>query len=96
MAFVCRTSDGKMVKLVCLDCRRSNFHGAKGFFLHCHFAHSQQFPTPDAAIEASGEEVDMNLDMEIDMEMNMQGDSGESSKNSPSLYSRASILPTAC
>ena len=57
-----RSSDGKMVKLVCLDCRRSNFNSAQGFINHCRIAHSRQFLSHDAAIEASGEEVDMEME----------------------------------
>lgn len=53
-----RPRDGKMVKLVCLDCRRSDFSSAQGFINHCRIAHSRQFLSHDAAIEASGEEVD--------------------------------------
>ena len=54
-----RSSDGKMVKLVCLDCRRSNFNSAQGFINHCRIAHSRQFLSHDTAIEASGEEIDV-------------------------------------
>lgn len=57
-----RSSDGKMVKLVCLDCRRSNFNSAQGFINHCRIAHSRQFLSHDAAIEASGEEVDSDVE----------------------------------
>ena len=57
-----RSSDGKMVKLVCLDCRRSNFNSAQGFINHCRIAHSRQFLSHDAAIEASGEEIDMDTE----------------------------------
>lgn len=57
-----RSSDGKMVKLVCLDCRRSNFNSAQGFINHCRIAHSRQFLSHDAAIQASGEEVDMDME----------------------------------
>lgn len=53
-----RKSDGHMVKLVCLDCRRSNFNSTQGFINHCRIAHARQFASHDAAIEASGEEVD--------------------------------------
>ncbi|KAL9070857.1 MAG: hypothetical protein Q9161_004648 [Pseudevernia consocians] len=69
-----RSSDGKMVKLVCLDCRRSNFNSAQGFINHCRIAHSRQFLSHDAAIEASGEEVDMD----------MEGGLGESSNSQAS------------
>ena len=65
-----RSSDGKMVKLVCLDCRRSNFNSAQGFINHCRIAHSRQFLSHDAAIEASGEEID------IDGEGNLGDSSG--------------------
>ena len=57
-----RSSDGKMVKLVCLDCRRSNFNSAQGFINHCRIAHSRQFLSHDTAIEASGEEIDMEIE----------------------------------
>lgn len=57
-----RSSDGKVVKLVCLDCRRSNFNSAQGFINHCRIAHSRQFLSHDAAIEASGEEVDVDIE----------------------------------
>lgn len=57
-----RGSDGKMVKLVCLDCRRSNFNSAQGFINHCRIAHSRQFLSHDAAIEASGEEIDVDAE----------------------------------
>ena len=57
-----RSSDGKMVKLVCLDCHRSNFNSAQGFINHCRIAHSRQFLSHDAAIEASGEEIDMDME----------------------------------
>ena len=53
-----RSSDSHMVKLVCLDCRRSDFSSTQGFINHCRIAHSRQFVSHDAAIEASGEELD--------------------------------------
>lgn len=52
-----------MVKLVCLDCRRSNFNSTQGFINHCRIAHSRQFASHDAAIEASGEEIDTQVDL---------------------------------
>ena len=57
-----RGSDGKMVKLVCLDCRRSNFNSAQGFINHCRIAHSRQFQNHETAIEASGEEIDVGAE----------------------------------
>ena len=52
-----------MVKLVCLDCRRSNFNSTQGFINHCRIAHSRQFASHDAAIEASGEEIDNEVEV---------------------------------
>ena len=52
-----------MVKLVCLDCRRSNFNSTQGFINHCRIAHSRQFASHDAAIEASGEEIDTEVEV---------------------------------
>ncbi|KAL9123943.1 MAG: hypothetical protein Q9217_006680 [Psora testacea] len=53
-----RPSDGHMVKLVCLDCRRSNFNSVQGFINHCRIQHARQFASHSTAIEASGEELD--------------------------------------
>ena len=44
-----RSTDGKMVKLVCLDCRRENFNSAQGFINHCRIAHGRGFASHDAA-----------------------------------------------
>ena len=61
-----RASDGKMVKLVCNNCRRSDFNSVQGFINHCRIAHQQQFLSHDAAIEASGEEIDAEAEAEQD------------------------------
>ncbi|KAL8793361.1 MAG: hypothetical protein Q9195_004039 [Heterodermia aff. obscurata] len=53
-----RSTDGKMVKLVCLDCRREDFNSAQGFINHCRIAHSRGFASHDAAAIACGEETD--------------------------------------
>ena len=53
-----RSSDGHMVKLVCLDCRRSDFNSVQGFINHCRIQHARGFVSHTAAIEASGEEID--------------------------------------
>ncbi|KAL8937506.1 MAG: hypothetical protein Q9216_004386 [Gyalolechia sp. 2 TL-2023] len=53
-----RSTDGQMVKLVCLDCRRSDFNSAQGFINHCRIAHSRNFQSHDAAAVACGEEVE--------------------------------------
>ena len=78
-----RGSDGKMVKLVCLDCRRSNFNSAQGFINHCRIAHSRQFQNHDSAIEASGEEVDMDA----------EGSIGEINSSSQAIASSALVHP---
>lgn len=55
-----RKSDGVLVKLVCLDCRRDNFSSTQGFINHCRIAHNRNFASHDAAAMASGEPVDAN------------------------------------
>ena len=55
-----RSTDGKMVKLVCLDCRRDNFNSVQGFINHCRIAHSRGFASHDAAAIASGEELGLD------------------------------------
>ncbi|KAL9601292.1 MAG: hypothetical protein Q9219_002587 [cf. Caloplaca sp. 3 TL-2023] len=55
-----RSTDGQMVKLVCLDCRRSDFNSAQGFINHCRIAHSRNFQSHDAAAIACGEEVELD------------------------------------
>ena len=58
--FVKRSTDGAMVKLVCLDCRRENFNSAQGFINHCRIAHGRQFASHDQAALTCGEEVEFN------------------------------------
>ncbi|ETN46322.1 uncharacterized protein HMPREF1541_00506 [Cyphellophora europaea CBS 101466] len=53
-----RNSDGKMVKLKCLDCGRLNFGSAQGFINHCRIGHGRTFPSHDAAAESCGEPVE--------------------------------------
>jgi ADA HAT complex component 1 len=55
-----RKSDGLLVKLVCLDCRRDNFSSAQGFINHCRIAHGRNFASHDAAADACGEPVDVD------------------------------------
>jgi len=52
-----RSTDGQLVKLVCLDCRRDNFSSAQGFINHCRIAHNRGFASHDAAAIACGEEI---------------------------------------
>ncbi|OJJ38649.1 hypothetical protein ASPWEDRAFT_36341 [Aspergillus wentii DTO 134E9] len=55
-----RKSDGVLVKLVCLDCRRDNFSSTQGFINHCRIAHNRNFASHDAAATASGEPVEVD------------------------------------
>ena len=55
-----RSSDGKMVKLVCFECRRENFNSVQGFINHCRIAHNRAFTSHDAAALACGEEIEYN------------------------------------
>lgn len=55
-----RSTDGQMVKLVCLDCRREDFNSAQGFINHCRIAHSRGFASHDAAAIACGEETEVD------------------------------------
>ncbi|KAL9631776.1 MAG: hypothetical protein Q9164_005707 [Protoblastenia rupestris] len=65
-----RPTDGHMVKLVCLDCRRSNFNSVQGFINHCRIQHARQFASHSSAIEASGEEVDGESEGGVAAEVN--------------------------
>ncbi len=55
-----RLSDGKMVKLKCLDCSRLDFNSVQGFINHCRIAHSRNFQSHEAAAIACGEEVELD------------------------------------
>ncbi|KZF25640.1 hypothetical protein L228DRAFT_236715 [Xylona heveae TC161] len=55
-----RASDGKHVKLVCLDCERADFSSAQGFINHCRIAHHRGFESHDAAAVACGQVVDID------------------------------------
>lgn len=53
-----RSTDGRMVKLVCTDCRRENFNSAQGFINHCRIAHNRGYASHEAAALACGVEVE--------------------------------------
>ncbi|MCJ1225116.1 hypothetical protein MMC12_001765 [Toensbergia leucococca] len=55
-----RSTDGRMVKLVCLDCRRTDFGSVQGFINHCRISHNRGFASHEAAALACGEEVELN------------------------------------
>lgn len=54
-------SDGKIVKITCPNCQRSNFLSIQGFLNHCRIAHSKEYMSQEAAALECGEEVDMGL-----------------------------------
>jgi ADA HAT complex component 1 len=55
-----RKSDGKWVKLRCLDCARDDFGSAQGFINHCRIQHHRSFISHDAAAAACGELVEVD------------------------------------
>jgi len=55
-----RKSDGLMVKLVCIDCKRENFSSTQGFINHCRIAHNRNFASHEAAAVACGAAVDLD------------------------------------
>ena len=55
-----RASDGKLVKLVCPNCRRENFNSAQGFINHCRIAHGHNLASHEVAARECGVEIDPN------------------------------------
>jgi ADA HAT complex component 1 len=55
---VLKRSDGKTVKLVCIDCHRDNFSSTQGFINHCRIAHKRDFKSHDEAAMQSGQPID--------------------------------------
>ncbi|EWC45768.1 hypothetical protein DRE_05105 [Drechslerella stenobrocha 248] len=53
-----RQPDGSLVKLACLDCKRSQFGSMQGFINHCRLAHQRDFQTHDHAAAACGTPFD--------------------------------------
>lgn len=56
-----RAADDKLVKLVCLDCKREDFNSAQGFINHCRIAHSRGYASHEAAAQACGQEIDTEV-----------------------------------
>lgn len=56
-----RSTDGAMVKLVCIDCRRENFNSAQGFINHCRIAHNRQYASHEAAAINCGQVMDPSM-----------------------------------
>jgi len=55
-----RKKDGKMVKLVCVDCRRGDFLSIQGFINHCRIAHRRDFKSHEEAAIHCGHPIDAN------------------------------------
>ncbi|KAK0385069.1 hypothetical protein NLU13_7547 [Sarocladium strictum] len=55
---ILKRSDGKTVKLVCIDCHRDNFSSTQGFINHCRIAHKRDFKSHDEAAMQSGQPLD--------------------------------------
>lgn len=66
-----RALDGKLVKLVCLNCHREDFNSAQGFINHCRIAHSHNLTSHEAAARECGQEVDPNKVIEMTPEINV-------------------------
>lgn len=57
---VLKRSDGQMVKLVCLDCKRENFGSTQGFINHCRIAHRREFKSHEEAAVQSGVPIELD------------------------------------
>ncbi|CAJ2503022.1 Uu.00g104160.m01.CDS01 [Anthostomella pinea] len=56
---VLKRSDGKTVKLVCIDCHRENFSSTQGFINHCRIAHKRDFKSHEEAAVHCGHEIEV-------------------------------------
>ncbi|PHH80388.1 hypothetical protein CDD82_1797 [Ophiocordyceps australis] len=57
---ILKRSDGKTVKLVCIDCHRENFSSTQGFINHCRIAHKRDFKSHEEAAVQSGQIIDVS------------------------------------
>ncbi|EFX04171.1 hypothetical protein CMQ_1099 [Grosmannia clavigera kw1407] len=55
---VLKRADGKVVKLVCIDCHRENFSSTQGFINHCRIAHKRDFKSHEEAAVHCGHPID--------------------------------------
>ncbi|KAI1402937.1 hypothetical protein F4819DRAFT_452729 [Hypoxylon fuscum] len=53
-----KRSDGKTVKLVCIDCHRENFSSTQGFINHCRIAHKRDFKSHEEAAVHCGHPIE--------------------------------------
>ncbi|KAI0849217.1 hypothetical protein F5Y00DRAFT_68742 [Daldinia vernicosa] len=56
---VLKRSDGKTVKLVCIDCHRENFSSTQGFINHCRIAHKRDFKSHEEAAVHCGHPIEV-------------------------------------
>ncbi|KAI1097216.1 hypothetical protein F4804DRAFT_189089 [Jackrogersella minutella] len=56
---VIKRSDGKTVKLVCIDCHRENFSSTQGFINHCRIAHKRDFKSHEEAAVHCGHPIEV-------------------------------------
>ncbi|KAK6605193.1 hypothetical protein H4I96_05775 [Botrytis cinerea] len=57
---ILKRSDGKTVKLVCLDCNREDFSSTQGFINHCRIAHHREFKSHEEAAQTSGHIIEVD------------------------------------
>ncbi|KAF7858763.1 uncharacterized protein EAF02_011087 [Botrytis sinoallii] len=57
---ILKRSDGKTVKLVCLDCNREDFSSTQGFINHCRIAHRREFKSHEEAAQTSGHVIEVD------------------------------------
>lgn len=68
-----RSSDGLAVRLVCIDCKRTDFSTAQGFINHCRISHQRGFGSHDAAANACGQPVELDEHGHVVGEVDDQG-----------------------
>ncbi|EHA48352.1 hypothetical protein MGG_01008 [Pyricularia oryzae 70-15] len=57
---VLKRSDGKTVKLVCVDCHRENFSSTQGFINHCRIAHKRDYKSHEEAAVHCGHPIEVD------------------------------------
>ncbi|QSZ32530.1 hypothetical protein DSL72_002108 [Monilinia vaccinii-corymbosi] len=57
---ILKRSDGKTVKLVCLDCNREDFSSTQGFINHCRIGHHREFKSHEEAAQISGQIIEVD------------------------------------
>ena len=73
-----RSSDGLAVRLVCIDCKRTDFSTAQGFINHCRISHQRGFGSHDAAANACGQPVELDEHGHVVGEVDDQGNDPKS------------------